>query len=282
MGQRFRLKSSFDTSGYSPQAQVILDALKKYGMILADNGGAWFITGVPDERWNNEVLHTLSQVKGSDFEAVDSFSLMISPDSGRARVTGSPTPAPTASPTPSLTPTVSPTNGQGYSPLTLSRGWNFISVPKKLAAGSDSMSIFLNVDMAGHSVYQYDGVTGNFIVARPSDPLRPLNGTWIYSAAPVAIPLVYDNNPLQVPPSRALSTGWNAIGFSGTSPTTARNTLLSVQDSWTTLLGFDAHGQVYESAIFNDLGSGSDLSTLYPGKGYWVYMRAPGTLAGIG
>jgi hypothetical protein len=87
MGQRFRLKSSFDTSGYPYQARVILEALKKYGMIVSDNGGNWFITGQPDDRWDNDALNTLKQVKGSDFEAVDSSPLMITPDSGQARVT---------------------------------------------------------------------------------------------------------------------------------------------------------------------------------------------------
>ena len=87
MGQRFRLKASFDTSGYPSQARVVLDALKKYGMIVSDNGGSWFITGQPDDRWDNDALNTLKQVKGSDFEAVDSSSLMITPDSGQARVT---------------------------------------------------------------------------------------------------------------------------------------------------------------------------------------------------
>jgi hypothetical protein len=94
MGQRFRLKASFNTSGYSPQARVILDALKKYGMILADNGAPWYVTGAPDDGWNNDVLHTLHQVKGSDFEAVDSSSLMVNPDSGKARVSMSVVPFP--------------------------------------------------------------------------------------------------------------------------------------------------------------------------------------------
>ena len=84
MGQRFRLNASFDTSGYPYQARVILEALKKYGMILSDNGGAWYITGSPDDRWDNDALHTLTRVKGSDFEAVDSTSLIIDPDSGQA------------------------------------------------------------------------------------------------------------------------------------------------------------------------------------------------------
>jgi hypothetical protein len=85
MGQRFRLRADFDISGFSPEVQVILRALKKYGMILADNGAAWYISGVPDERWDNDALHELHSVPGSAFEAVDVSSLMVSPDSGQAR-----------------------------------------------------------------------------------------------------------------------------------------------------------------------------------------------------
>jgi hypothetical protein len=83
MGQRFRLRASFNTTGYSPQDQVILNALKKYGMILADNGASWYISGSPDERWNNDALHALTKVMGSDFEAVDVSSLMTDPNSGK-------------------------------------------------------------------------------------------------------------------------------------------------------------------------------------------------------
>ena len=83
MGQRFRLRADFDVSGFSPEVQVILQALKKYGMILSDNGSSWFISGVPDERWDNDHLHELHQVHGSDFEAVDVSSLMVDPNSGQ-------------------------------------------------------------------------------------------------------------------------------------------------------------------------------------------------------
>ncbi len=81
MGQRFRLRADFDLSGFFPFNQVILQALKTYGMILADNGSAWFLSGVPDERWDNDELRELRQVTGADFEAVDVFDLMIDPDS---------------------------------------------------------------------------------------------------------------------------------------------------------------------------------------------------------
>lgn len=70
MGMRVRLKSSFNVSGYSAANQVILNAMKKYGMILADNGSAIYISGAPDDRWDNSDLHLLGQVKGSDFEVV--------------------------------------------------------------------------------------------------------------------------------------------------------------------------------------------------------------------
>ena len=85
MGQRFRLKADFDISGFSPDVQVILRALQRYGIILADNGSPWYISGAPDERWDNDILRELRQVHGADFEAVDVSSLMVDMDSGQAR-----------------------------------------------------------------------------------------------------------------------------------------------------------------------------------------------------
>lgn len=83
MGQRFRLRADFDVSSYSPEVQVILRALKTYGMMLADNGSAWYLSGVPDERWDNDVLRELRDLRGADFEAVDVSRLMLDPDSGQ-------------------------------------------------------------------------------------------------------------------------------------------------------------------------------------------------------
>ena len=70
MGLRVRLKANFDISGFSEEVQIILTALKKYGMLLADNGGNWFISGTPDSRWNDDNLRQLHNVPGSAFEAV--------------------------------------------------------------------------------------------------------------------------------------------------------------------------------------------------------------------
>ncbi len=85
MGQRFRLKASFNISGYPAEVRVILQAFKDYGIILADNGSNWYISGVPDERWDNDVLGAIKNITGSNFEAVDSSGLMIDEDSGQAR-----------------------------------------------------------------------------------------------------------------------------------------------------------------------------------------------------
>jgi hypothetical protein len=75
MGLRVRLKASFDTSGFPRQARIVLEALKRYGMILADNGAPWYVSGAPDPRWSNDDLHTLHRVTGADFEVVDASSL---------------------------------------------------------------------------------------------------------------------------------------------------------------------------------------------------------------
>ncbi|MDQ3767209.1 MAG: hypothetical protein M3346_07680 [Actinomycetota bacterium] len=75
MGQRLRLEKSFDVSAFPFQARVVLRALKQYGMIVADNGSDWFISGSPSERWNNDALHTLGRVSGEHFEVVDASSL---------------------------------------------------------------------------------------------------------------------------------------------------------------------------------------------------------------
>jgi hypothetical protein len=75
MGLRLRLKASFDISHFPYQARVVLQALKTYGMMLADNGSNWFISGEPNASWNNDDLHTLGQVLGSNFEVVDMSSV---------------------------------------------------------------------------------------------------------------------------------------------------------------------------------------------------------------
>lgn len=83
-GARFRLKASYDISGFTPEQQVILKAMQTYGVINADNGSAWYIGGAPDERWNESVLKKLQVLTGGDFEAVETACMMININSAQA------------------------------------------------------------------------------------------------------------------------------------------------------------------------------------------------------
>ena len=70
-----RLKADVDISAYPRQARVVLEALKRTGCILADNGSPWYVTGAPDPRWNDDALHALHHITGTDFEVVDTSQL---------------------------------------------------------------------------------------------------------------------------------------------------------------------------------------------------------------
>ncbi len=142
LGQRFRLRADFDISGFSPEVQIILRALKRYGMILADNGSSWFISGVPDERWDNDALGELRQVQGSDFEAVDVSSLIVDPDSGQAQ--GPTLPAPT----PSSTEVISAPAGGGHITYQLPDG-HVYRIEARDGAVPEDISLALNRLAAG-------------------------------------------------------------------------------------------------------------------------------------
>jgi hypothetical protein len=92
MGLRLRLRAGVDIGGFPSQARVILQAMRTYGLVVADNGSSGFIGGVPDERWDNDALHQLGRVTLADFEAVDTASLRRSPDSAAARGAAAPAP----------------------------------------------------------------------------------------------------------------------------------------------------------------------------------------------
>ena len=71
MGERLRLKASFDVKTLPPQAREIAIAMQRYGLIVADNGSDWYVSGAPSASWNNDDLHQLGRIHGSDFEVVD-------------------------------------------------------------------------------------------------------------------------------------------------------------------------------------------------------------------
>jgi hypothetical protein len=75
MGLRLRLRRAYPVASFPPQARIVLRALKRYGMIVADNGSSWYVSGAPDPGWDNDDLHTLGRIKGSDFRVVDTSTL---------------------------------------------------------------------------------------------------------------------------------------------------------------------------------------------------------------
>ena len=85
MGARFRLKANYDISDFPLAMQILLQAMKTYGIILADNGSNWYVSGAPDERWDNDMLHLLDVLTGADFEAVDTSMLMVDMNSGEVK-----------------------------------------------------------------------------------------------------------------------------------------------------------------------------------------------------
>ncbi|WP_342678477.1 NosD domain-containing protein [Methanofollis sp. UBA420] len=166
--------------------------------------------------------------------------------------------------------------------LTLQKGWNFVSTPRTLAPGNDTALIFANVDCAGHSIYTFDTRNGLWKALGTDDKILPLQGVWVYAKQVTNVPLTFSTEDITTPPNRRLAAGWNAVGYSDIKPEPTRDALESVKDTWAILIGFDAGNQAYErSAINGAVGSHVDTLPMEPGRGYWLFMRADGTLAAI-
>lgn len=159
--------------------------------------------------------------------------------------------------------------------LVLSPGWNFVSMPRKPAQGNATVKeIFGGVDLTGRSIFRWDGESGLWYQGMPDDVLKPLEGFWVYSATRVDIPLVFDTVDIPFPPSRQLYKGWNAVGVGGTTPLSARDTLLSLGSAWETVIGY-TDGVIPDEPIqrgSTDPGSG-ESRMLVPFRGYWVFLN---------
>ncbi len=178
MGQRFRLRADFDRSDYSPDVQVILRALQTYGMILADNGSPWYLSGVPDDRWNNDDLHDLGQVLGSDLEAVDVSSLMVDPASGQAAGAGAA--APSVAP---VTADLFVSNAQASEVEHGSKAKPFSTIGAALAAAADGDTIAVavgdypeNVLVRDRAIHLYGGYSADFSVRDPATNVTTIQG----------------------------------------------------------------------------------------------------------
>jgi len=201
-------------------------------------------------------------------------------------VTPAPTPPVTVTPTPTppvtVTPTPTPTPEPSGMDLQLYDGWNFISIPRPLSPGNDTaIAVFGDLDTAGRVIYTYAPETG-FEPLSAGTTLEVLDGYWIYSNGTATVRLNFSTNPVMAPASKALSPGWNAIGFSDLTPLAAGDTLASVKDSWVYIVGYDAESQSYQSALINgQMGARGENQKLFPTEGYWLFMREGGRLAAI-
>ena len=167
--------------------------------------------------------------------------------------------------------------------IDLAPGWNLVGIPRRLAEDTNKATIFSGLDSAGRSIWTYDTDSGGWKDLSADDILMPLDGYFIYTAKPDKIPLKYTVDPLQVPPVKDLVTGWNLVGFSGATPASARDALLSIRKSWTQVIGWDPSAQQTEGTIIN---GGNDTHTdsglLTPMRAYWVFVDGPCSLASIG
>lgn len=177
----------------------------------------------------------------------------------------------------------SPADSYESGGIELSKGWNFISVPRRLAKGSDTASVFAGIQASGRSIWTFNPFENGWKDLAADDVISPLEGYWIYSDTPVTVPLSYTVDPLQVPPVKELETGWNMVGLSGTYPASARDTFLSIRKTWTEVIGWDAPSQRFEQTIVNGgEGDRADTRELKSYHAYWVYVTEPCTLASIG
>jgi len=168
--------------------------------------------------------------------------------------------------------------------LALLSGWNFIATPKELKDGhSTAGQVFGSVNTDSHSIWGYAEPDG-WQALTSDNTVAPLDGIWLYSSGADEIYFAFDTDPLRVPPTKSLSAGWSAVGFSDVTAASADSALTSVESKWAYLLGFDASTQQYEDSIINNTTSGDHAESrlMSPGRGYWLYMTADGELAAIG
>ena len=162
--------------------------------------------------------------------------------------------------------------------ISLHKGWNFVSVPRPLASGSDTASIFEKVSSGGHSVLAYKNPDG-WITLKATDLLSIMTGYWVYSTKEDTISLSYIKSPVQV--IKEVKSGWNTFGLPSKESVSAKQALSPIQDIWKYLVGFDSTIQQYETPILNG-GSGDqdDDRMVKPMQGYWLYSSGSGSIVG--
>ena len=166
------------------------------------------------------------------------------------------------------------------SSLTLQNGWNFVSVPKALAASANTASkLFANVDTADNAILGYNASAQGWEQITASAIIKPLVGYWVYSNGTVDVPLSYVTDPT-VPAVKQLYTGWNAVGVSAHEAVTA-DTVFS-GTNWRVALPWNLSEGLWGRAVVNGGGaSNSAEQYMTLGNGIWLYVDTNGTMIGL-
>ncbi len=164
---------------------------------------------------------------------------------------------------------------ENTSSIQLVSGWNFISTPKELAQGHNTMAIFSCVNSSGHSIFTYDKITSEWVTMKAEDPFSPLHGFWIYSVSPMTIPLISENTTI-TPVN--LVRGWNSIGI--TVPDRPASTVLGpLGDTWSYLVGYNGSVQQYTTPlVYGDPAVNTTM--LHTKEGFWLYLKENQTFSG--
>ena len=172
-------------------------------------------------------------------------------------------------------PTITPTGTPGVT-LSFEPGWNHVSIPRILASGANTGTIFSPINTAGHSIWRYNSTIQLYERVYPGTYLNPIEGIWIYSSYRTTLPLYFAGEQGLI--ERDLITGWNGFGIPNLTDISARDAFSPVYSSWRNCYGFDAINQRYDVSIIKD-GSGihKDTRPLNPGSGYWLYMMENAT-----
>jgi hypothetical protein len=160
--------------------------------------------------------------------------------------------------------------------IPISVGWNHVSVPRSLANGSDTAQIFAEINSSGHSVLMYQNDTVGYRTLSSSDRIQPLQGYWLFSSNVTKVPVTFANPVLGS--TREIPAGWSSIGGWEEKPVPANITLVSLNTSWSYLVGYQAATQQYEDPIIRGgTGNQSDSRSVQPWQGYWLYCSENGT-----
>ena len=192
-----------------------------------------------------------------------------------------PTPTPdTPTPTPTPTPDDFIPQPETLTELLLQKGWNFVSVQKTLAASNNTaVNVFGGVNTAENAILGYNAETQHWEQITASTIIKPLSGYWIYANEPVTIPLYYSDVPV-APAVKSLYEGWNAVGLSSGSATTAKSAFAGID--WRTVLPWNLEKGVWDKPLVNG-GSSVNSAEQYLklGNGSWLYVDADGILVGL-